>query len=76
MPYSFTMAARVIVAGDRLRCRIAEATRASPLKGKERAEALLWTAHEALPENLFSPSRLEIKRRQIRCTNCLGRLTA
>jgi len=27
-------------------------------------------------ENLFSPSRLEIKDRQTRATNCLGRMTA
>jgi hypothetical protein len=43
--------------------------------GKERAEARQGR-RLASPGNLFSPSRLEIKRRQIRRTNCLGRMTA
>lgn len=42
--------------------------------GKERAGAREGQGMPP-PENLFSPPRLEIKRRQTRRTNCLGRST-
>ena len=43
--------------------------------GKESADSADGRVHEAPPENLFSPPRLEIKLRQTRRTNCLGRMT-
>ncbi len=55
--------------------RAGEPERASPLMGKERAPIARKAMRGRTAEYLFSPSRLEIKRRQVRRTNCLGRMT-